>query len=145
VAQDLARRRARGRRWREGAALALLAGTGLVSSGLLVRFAAGLRLPPGGRDEVSQAEARFAPLRPLLPAHGVVGYLSDRPDAVPERYLAQYALAPLVLRPGPDGDAVVGNFFDPAEGPRLAAAASLAVVRDLGQGLLLLRPAAPAR
>ena len=127
--------------WRTGLAVALVMAGPLLSSAGLLRYAVGIRLPPGALDEVSRAERRFRPLRPLLPATGVVGYLSDRPGSDEERYEAQYVLAPLVLRLGGDSDLVVGNFFDPAEGPRLAAAASLEQVRDFGEGLWLLRRA----
>ena len=48
-------------------------------------------------------QARFREARRLLPRHGVVGYLSDRPDAVATYFLAQYALAPLVLERGGPG------------------------------------------
>ena len=75
----------------------------------------------------------------MLPPRGVVSYLSDRPDADKERYLTQYALAPLLLDPGPGQVLAVGNFFDPAAGAALVAGGPFEVVRDLGEGLVLLR------
>jgi hypothetical protein len=63
-------------------------------------------------------------------------------DAVKEYYLTQYALVPLVVRYAPDGDLVIGNFFDPDTAPALVRERGLVVLRDFGEGLLLLgRPA----
>jgi hypothetical protein len=106
------------------------------------------------QDDISANERRFAALRPLLPAHGLVGYLSD-PElagATPRdsnaaalhqfrRYLlAQYALAPALLVKGTEPELVVGN-FDPGTTP--TAPAGLRIVRDFGDGLVLLRRSAP--
>ena len=86
-------------------------------------------------------ERRYAGIRPLLPRRGVVGYLSDRMDAHEQYVLTQYALVPLVVSRSPEHAVVVGNFFDPRTGPTLARKHGLVVVRDFGQGLLLLRQA----
>jgi hypothetical protein len=90
---------------------------------------------------VGQYERRYDEMRPLLPRRGVVGYLSDRMDAVAEYYLTQYTLAPLVVARSPGHAVVVGNFFDPRAGPALARQHGLVIVRDFGRGLLLLRRA----
>lgn len=90
-------------------------------------------------EEVTAYEQRFRQIRNLLPRHGVVGYLSDRMDAVKEYYLTQYALAPVVVHQSPDHDLVVGNFFKAEAAPRLLAAHGLVVARDFGEGLMLLR------
>jgi hypothetical protein len=86
-------------------------------------------------------ERRYAGIRPLLPRRGVVGYLSDRMDAGEQYFLTQYALVPLVVSRSPGHAVVVGNFFDPGTGPTLAREHGLVVVRDFGEGLLLLRQA----
>ena len=106
------------------------------------------------QDDVSANERRFAALRPLLPVHGLVGYLSD-PElagATPRdsnaaalrqfrRYLlAQYALAPALLVKGTEPELVVGN-FDPGTTP--TAPGGLRIVRDFGDGLVLFRRSAP--
>jgi hypothetical protein len=104
------------------------------------------------QDEISTYERRFAELRTMLPPRGVVGYLGHPAPtgATPRdsnaaallhfrRYLlAQYTLSPLLLIESTEPELVVGN-FDPGVGmPRTAG---LRVVRDFGDGLVLLRRA----
>ena len=105
----------------------------------------------GRPDEITLYEARFAPLRAALPAGVRVGYVADR---LPERaeddaelgrrafqrlVLAQYALLPAIVLPDTtDAPFVVGDFEAPG-GPDSAAARGLTLVRDLGDGVLLLR------
>jgi hypothetical protein len=90
----------------------------------------------GGQRFVSR-QTRFRELRRLLPPHGVVGYLTDKPDAVVSYFLAQYALAPLVLERGAARPVVVGNFFEPPAAGPLAARLGLVLQRDLGEGVML--------
>jgi hypothetical protein len=106
------------------------------------------------RDEISTSEVRFAGLRTMLPARGVVGYLGhpEPVGATPReanaaallhfrRYLlAQYSLAPLLLIENTDPEFVVGNFDPGAAHP---APAGLRVVRDFGDGLVLFRRSPP--
>lgn len=106
------------------------------------------------QDDVSANERHFAALRPLLPAHGLIGYLSD-PEPIgatprdsnaaalhqfKQYLLAQYALAPALLVRGIEPEFVVGN-FDPGTTP--TAPAGLMLVRDFGDGLVLFRRSAP--
>lgn len=94
-------------------------------------------------DGVTDFDARFAGLRAMLPAKGVIGYLTD-PDTPPndtnaqaEYHLAQYALAPILVLRSPDQRFVVGNFH------RAVTTGSLRdrgfkLVKEFGNGIALL-------
>jgi hypothetical protein len=89
-------------------------------------------------DDVSQrSDARFAALKALLPQRGVVGYIGDSADPTVDYYLAQYALAPLVVEHSLSHPLIVGNFRD--REPNLSDQ-NLRVIRDFGSGVLLLAP-----
>ena len=116
----------------------------LLSSGITLRRA--LDPPPWAvaQDEISRYEARFWLLRSALPPKGVVGYLSDPwpppfdGDWLKGFFLTQYALAPLVVVDSISPALVIGNFR--SVGPeRNAADPTLVLVRDFGDGILLLR------
>jgi hypothetical protein len=90
------------------------------------------------RDEVSQrSDARFAALKALLPERGVVGYVGDSADPTADYYLTQYALAPLVVEHSLSHPLIVGNFRDKEAN---FADQNLRVIRDFGDGVLLLAP-----
>ena len=80
-----------------------------------------------------RSDLRFAALKTALPAQGVVGYVGDSSDPVADYYLAQYALAPLVIDRSPNHPLVVGNF--PAAPP--ATQDHLQLLTDFGNGVLL--------
>ena len=87
-------------------------------------------------DIARRSDQRFAALKPHLPASGVIGYIGESGDsAVPDYYLAQYALAPLVVDQSPNHAIVIGNFpsLAPAEIPP-----SLRILENFGDGVLLL-------
>lgn len=73
----------------------------------------------------------------MLPERGVVGYIGEPGiRALEDYYLAQYALAPVVVDHSSEHGLVVGNFpgakaFPPTE--------NLQLVRDFGNGVLLFR------
>jgi hypothetical protein len=93
-------------------------------------------------DKVSDYEKRFAPLKNALPKRGVVGFVTDartRDEQPKRRYLAGYALAPLVVAPSAEWPLVVGDFADPATA-RFISAEGLRVREELGGGLLVLAP-----
>jgi hypothetical protein len=106
------------------------------------------------QDEISTYERRFAELRTMLPARGVVGYLGhpEPAGATPReanaaallhfrRYLlAQYSLAPVLLIESTEPELVVGNFDSAAAYP---TPAGLRVVRDFGDGVVLFRRSPP--
>jgi len=87
-------------------------------------------------DDVSQrSDERFMALKSRLPEYGVVGYIGDSgPSAIPDYYLAEYALAPLVLDRSPDHQLVLGNYPSsmPPEIPP-----TLRLIQDFGNGVLL--------
>jgi hypothetical protein len=101
-------------------------------------------------DEVSRHEARLQALKQVLPRHGLVGYVSDEPpetrDAASaaarqafKRYLlTQYALVPIVLSRGPDGDLVVGD-FTPSAPDGVAAPPGFVMAQDFCEGVVLFR------
>jgi len=103
----------------------------LLSSARLVLEAPRGHIP----DEIARrSDLRFAGLKAALPTEGVVGYTGSSADSIGYYYLAQYALAPLVLDHSLNHPLIVGNF--PFAAPQLPA--NLEVLRDFGNGVLLL-------
>jgi hypothetical protein len=102
-------------------------------------------------DEVSLYEVRFRELKQALPAHGVVGYVSDssgdaeRPDSDQARrsfkryLLTQYALVPVVVVRSVNAELVVGD-FEASGGFRLPG---FTAVRDFGEGVVLFNRVRP--
>jgi len=85
----------------------------------------------------ARSDQRFAALKAALPDHGTIGYVGESdPAALGNYYLAQYALAPLVVEHSANHALVVGNFLrgSPAQPP----GENLQLVRDFGDGVLLL-------
>jgi hypothetical protein len=95
--------------------------------------------PAPGPDFVEVNELRFADLRPLLPARGEVGYLTDMTNDAAPYYLAQYALAPLQLSPDEKRPLVVGNFSNSSAVAAVLQRGQFEVVKDFQNGVLLLR------
>ncbi len=103
----------------------------------------------------ARIDPRYAAVRELLPASGRIGYVSDLPPAPrlgemgdergTELYIqAQYALAPLVLRPDDSAAALVlANALDPHRVQQLAGERGLSVIAVAGPGVAVLRPAPP--
>jgi hypothetical protein len=92
-----------------------------------------------GPDRTSHDEKRFAPLKKVLPERGVVGFVTDastRSEQARRRYIAGYALAPLLVAPGADQPLVIGDFKDPAAA-KLITRGALQVRHDFGDGLVL--------
>ncbi len=88
-------------------------------------------------DLVAQrSDLRFASLKAQLPSRGTVGYIGESSDSVADYYLAQYALAPLVLDHSTNHPLVVGNF--PVSTPGFPEG-DLQLVQDFGDGVLLLQ------
>lgn len=105
----------------------------LLSSGRML-----VHSPRFGEDTAEnerRSGQRFAALREALPQRGVIGYIGQSQDSVGHYYLAQYALAPLVVDFSSDHRIVVGNF--PSTPPQNLPA-NLKLMRDFGNGVLLL-------
>lgn len=100
------------------------------------------KLPDSASEIPRRSDQRFAELKAMLPEHGVVGYIGEpgkpSPVTVGDYYLAQYALAPLVLDHSPNHSLVVGNF--PTSPPPQPPAENLRLVQDFGNGVLLFAP-----
>jgi len=89
-------------------------------------------------NQVSQrSDQRFADLKGALPSVGTVGYIGDSGAPPGQYYLAQYALAPLVVDYSADHVWVIGNF--PKKRPDLSALEHLELVKDFGDGVELFR------
>jgi hypothetical protein len=88
---------------------------------------------PSTDDIAKRSDQRFAALKAALPPRGVVGYIGDSSDPVADYYLAQYALAPLVIDRSPNHPLVIANFLS----ARPSASDHLQLVTDFGNGVLL--------
>jgi len=88
-------------------------------------------------DDVSKrSDQRFAAVQARLPASGVIGYIGESGNSsIPDYYLTQYALAPLVVDRSSHHAIVIGNFplTRPSDLPP-----NLRLVEDFGGGVLLL-------
>ena len=123
--------------------LALLVSVALWSSGQFLVRMAQLDARSRGRHDLARYEARFDELRKMLPPRGVVGYVSDKPHAVREYYLTQYALAPVIVEGTSARPLVVGNFFDARAAAQIAGSQKLVMLKDFGKGVMLFRGEAP--
>jgi hypothetical protein len=85
-----------------------------------------------------RSDQRFAQLKAALPTTGVLGYV-ESPGTVnaAHYYLAQYALAPLVVDYSPQHALVVGNFPTNSSAPP-DLSSNLQLIKDFGDGVLLL-------
>jgi hypothetical protein len=88
-------------------------------------------------DDISKrSDQRFAAVKTRLPATGVIGYIGESGNSsIPDYYLAQYALVPLVVDRSTHHAIVIGNFplSQPSDLPP-----NLRLVEDFGGGVLLL-------
>jgi hypothetical protein len=92
------------------------------------------RATKGAIDIGQRSDRRFAAVKTLLPQRGVIGYIGESGAlARGDYYLAEYALAPLVVDDSPNHRLVLANF---PEAP-LPAPANLQLVKDFGNGVAL--------
>ncbi|HKU26558.1 MAG TPA: hypothetical protein VJQ54_13870 [Candidatus Sulfotelmatobacter sp.] len=103
----------------------------LLSSARLIVETPGTQDPA---DTAQQFDQRFAAVRSALPKRGVIGYIGQTENGLPQYYLAQFALAPLVVDHSPNHSIVIGNFSAslPKDVP-----GNLELVRDFGSGVFL--------
>jgi hypothetical protein len=87
-------------------------------------------------DSVAKrSDQRFAQLKAALPPRGVIGYIGEPGvSGTADYYLAQYALAPLVVENSENHPLVIGDFPDRPNEP---ATANLKLIRNFGDGVLL--------
>lgn len=116
----------------------------------------GPEAPPTLDAQVQSYTDRYAALKGLLPPRGTVGYLSEGPgppasenqapdetEAYQARWfmLTQYALAPVIVVRDPNLSLVICNVQNPTRVPQVCQGPGLQLVRDLGNGIALLRRA----
>ena len=101
-------------------------------------------------DEVSRHEARFQAVKRALGTRRAVGYVGDEPaqaadpassaarNAFKRYLLTQYALVPILLARGPEGELVVGDFTASAH-PTVVTPPGFVAVQDFGDGVVLFR------
>jgi len=96
----------------------------------------------GGAETVAYMR-RFDVVKKVLPARGVICYAPDprvEGGTTKDYFLAQYALAPLVLRTSGGCDLLITNYPENLPHPSTAPANYL-LVEDLGNGIALFRKA----
>jgi hypothetical protein len=126
-------------------AIVLISGAALVTLCVFVCLAwqAYLEAP---RSAVEQYVARYEPLRKLLPAAKVTGFLADSPHLDPEVmepgarfFLAQFALSPRRVACGTAPRWVVVDSDHPEIAPEIAASSHWILSADLRNGVRLYR------
>ena len=118
----------------------------LASNLSLLLDAAGTVLSPAPQScDIAQYQDRFAGVRADTPKDAVLGYLTDvdsnRVGAVEEYYLAEYALIPRVIANNTDQKLAIANIHKP-QPPEFYQSRGFDLVKDYGNGVLLLRKAA---
>ncbi|HUV38512.1 MAG TPA: hypothetical protein VMY39_02815 [Planctomycetota bacterium] len=107
---------------------------------LVVQMSLKKEVKPGSVDRVTFYRARFDLLKRDLPPDAIVGYLTDQPPSPgTDLRLTQYVLAPAIVRGTLKAEQVVGNFHDPQKAVLLLRKEGLAVIRDYGHGVFLLK------
>ena len=104
------------------------------------------RVRLGEKTDPTDYLSGLAPAKSLLPATSIVGYTGDEPldfahpgQAEGEYYLAQFAVAPLLLDPRGDREFVLASFSSDGRLQRRLEAGDLVLVRHLVPGRALLR------
>ncbi len=94
-------------------------------------------------DGVTEFDGRFAALRGMLPAKGIIGYMTD-PETPPgdtnaqaEYHLTQYSLAPILVVNSPQQRYVIGNFHKAVTTGSLQDR-GYKLMKEFGNGIVLL-------
>ena len=123
-------------------ALAIIIALGLLSAVWILASEAARFHGSPSKTPANELVERFERVRKDLSLRGVVGYVGDdRKDADArgaDFMLVQYALLPAIVVWKTDRELVVGNFPDPAAGRRISESKGLTVLKDLGDGVMLL-------
>jgi hypothetical protein len=107
----------------------------LLSSGRILWDARSSDAARGSSINVAQrSDQRFASAKAMLPSRGVIGYIGE-PGALArgDYYLAEYALAPLVVDDSANHPMVLANFPDSP----LQTFSNLRLMKDFGNGVAL--------
>jgi hypothetical protein len=92
-------------------------------------------------QRVNAYENRFDALRKILPPRGVVGYFSNCTDYdgnyTARWYVAQYALAPVIVAHSSGHQLVVGNFCTVPPDFAAITGSGLNLIKDFGNGVML--------
>lgn len=92
-------------------------------------------------EDITFYEKRFKNLTRVLPSNGTVGYVSDCVENVytinTRLYIAQYALAPVIIVKSADAQFVVGNFCDSVITPGSNYELIFNSCKDLSKGVAL--------
>jgi hypothetical protein len=120
---------------RQATAVLIFVLCSLLSSGRILRDA---RTPSylrkGSIDIAQRSDQRFAAVKMMLPPRGVIGYIGESGAlARGDYYLAEYALAPLVVDDSSKHRLILANFPDAP----LPAPANLQLMKDFGHGVAL--------
>ena len=95
------------------------------------------------QDQISRYEKRFAGIKKMLPARGVVGYLTfpnlSWDEAKFDYGLTGYALSPLNVDWSPDHEWIVGNFPNFKSPVQIPDIAGFVLIRDFGNGVALFK------
>jgi hypothetical protein len=90
--------------------------------------------PPPNPYNVSLYEKRFSELSGSISEKGVFCYMTDLDDWAK----TQYILAPRILRLDIDCGTIIAGFGDPYAARRLAGEKHLTIIKDFGNGVMLL-------
>jgi hypothetical protein len=92
---------------------------------------------------ISRYEERFLQVKKMLPASGVIGYVTDSYnydyDSLSRIYVAQYALAPLIIVRSSKPSFIIGNHGEKFAGKINNPNSDISLLVTYGDGLMLFR------